>query len=734
MTQVREEKAFQTTLNLVADEGQLQQGVLTLANGVRPKTLGAITSRQGRVQDDYSIEGYTGEVVTDESLPPVTNAGALSLANGMRVSYPPIRGYTPFYDQRLAWTDPNTHPNLENRPEIINHIYKADGKVWFNISSADEGGQLTGDGDFQDNNTVAKFWPYEDRVFAIDESSEPKIIERAPKADQTHGGVVNYEISRMGIAWPNLNTLGAGDTEPLVSGPQQGAAADDVPAGVYRVRIALENKFGRVSGPGLPGSHTVAEHLSSVPINIFVQWGTIAADFPAEATHVRIYLQYTEDFAVNAERSAYHFVQRVAIGGGNNFTILKEHWNNRINQPIMSMRRGYPPKLRDITVINDVAYGIATNDRIVRETLLQDGGKRLSAEGTTDYSVEVPTYLGDVQFEGTAKFKVYENTQLTEMTVDPSYLFIAEPGAPEYMEDWVQIGEGREHGIGVAPLGDKCAIFTDKAIYIFDSVARVMRKAFSHIGCLSRDSIASTEQGIYFMGADGVPRLFNGATVQVVGRGVEPLFAKRFDQVNHDVYKKLDHERPAEVISASGNNVLLMTYPNQEPGDQRLARDLLVMGTSDPFPLAIDTQAYDWVHHLSREGRLLAVGVEGQFYYLEEGAQGDADVTFGGTGEVDFDFNARIRKLGTSFSTQWYKFELEFDSGGRTLTVKARVDDDPSLTQEYEVQSTGRVTRTLYLPAHYKGRYIDFEFTATVAAGRITVYRLHVEEMTRGVI
>jgi len=729
MTQVREERGFLTTINLVGDEGQLRQGVLLRADGVRPKTMGSITTRQGRILHAFNIPGYTGEVVTDGSLPAVTNAGLYGEIKPFRSSFTPVRGYTPYYDQRLAWTDEATHPNLKNQPLAMNHVFKSGGAIRFNGFVGGESLQVSGDMTFDSWDTVAQFIQYEDKLFVVDESTDAKMMQRSNKADQTHAAINKYEVSRMGIKWPDFPTIAAGSSPSVVQGTPASSDDDVAWAGLYKFRIALENKFGRVSNPGLPGTTIVAVHFPSSPIDIRIDWSALVAGFPTEATHVRIYFQFVPADTSAAEPSAWHLVQRQEIGtanprtpgGTDEWTFYWNEFRNRSISPLMGLFNGYPPRLKAMVIINDVAFGIAMPDRIVRETFLQDGNKR----AVIDEAVVGPfgTELG--------RIKSYESTELTEIEVDDSYLFISEPGAPDAMEAWVQIGEGGERGVGLAALGSRCVIFTDRAIHIYDPAARVLAKAFAHIGALSRDSIKSTEEGVFFLGTDGVPRLFNGATVQTVGQGVEPLFSKRYDQQSY-LYKKFDRDRSHEVVTMAGNNVVMMTYPILSgPTDY----NLLIMRTKDPFPIVIDTESYPWLHYLTEEGRILGIADDGAWYFLEEG-QGTADEQISFTDE-DFRFYATTRKMGTSMSTQWFKFEVEFDGGGSDFRIVAKIDENPSLTHTYEITTssqTGRETRVLYLPPHFKGRYIDFTFWATIQDKPISIYRLHIEEGTRGVI
>ena len=77
------------------------------------------------------------------------------------------------------------------------------------------------------------------------------------------------------------------------------------------------------------------------------------------------------------------------------------------------------------------------------------------------------------------------------------------------------------------------------------SAATLERKRVpARVGAISRDSIVETENGIRFIGTDGIPRLFNGATVEDIdpfisaSAVVESTFAS--DKLRNYMRNKID--------------------------------------------------------------------------------------------------------------------------------------------------------------------------------------------------
>lgn len=131
----------------------------------------------------------------------------------------------------------------------------------------------------------------------------------------------------------------------------------------------------------------------------------------------------------------------------------------------------------------------------------------------------------------------------------PSEFWRVLPGLNNYRLGGV--GSGRV--LGMAPLHGALYIFTDAAIYsavqaepVAGQDARVSFRHVESVSCIAPRSIVASDDGIYFMAADG-PRFFNGQGSKRIGRAVRnlfqpdslhPLAARRADEgvgVYHDV-------------------------------------------------------------------------------------------------------------------------------------------------------------------------------------------------------
>lgn len=702
---------------------------LTIADGIRYTQDGAASTRFGRVRAGLSWpdEGlFTPWEPYVQTIPHMVAPGR-------------VRGVAPFYDQRVFVFADLASVSYAAIPQRLNFVYKANGTTYFNLDRClyynDPGAStsiLSGDGTYLDNDTRAKVVVQGDRVYIVDESSRPKVLQARPKAEQQFLGRVRYEIRQMGIDWPRTESTTYKPAATLSAGGQP------LVHGLYRFRIALENKFGVVSNPSLPSSYILV--TDDTPNLVVIDWSAMTSQFPSGGdtpSRLRIYVQYLAEQAFNAisqiEPSAYVLLKSVDITGGSpptSQTFDRSSFGSLAQKPLMNLSRGAPPKLKDMVIVDGVAYGLSVPDVIYRESVVQDGEQR--------YAGEIPgqSYSDAVAPRG--PYKLYDDTIYKRVHVDGSHLFWSTPGEPENMENYLRIGN--EQGVGLAVLGQRCVVFTDVGIHTFSlSPSPEFKRVFSRVGCMSRDSIVETETGILFMGSDGVPRLFNGATVEEVATELLPVF----DQEDYaGWYPRFNSNYAPEAQAAYGKRKVFITLPvggvygrgvpSKPQSDAPSGRILAIADTAFGRPRwSLDYHGYDHLHWLGREARMLGITNDGAFYFIEEG---DAQEAQAGS-ETPIQFTVATRQLSSSDGQQgdFYRLALDIDAPDAT-DVYAQVDSDGWKTFVFTVQTVGREQVKQKLPGTFRGRYMDVRLQGTSATGRFHLYGVDVETAPREVL
>lgn len=708
-------------LHLGADPAQVAEGALTLADGIRYFESGSVHSRGGRAKCrlEWPDEGIGTPALYAETIPHFQASDR-------------VRGFGVYYDQRIYLAP----TNLQTIPERLNFLYKAGGRLWFNNALIGGISYLTGDGIQQDIGTRAKVVVYGDKAYIVDESTVPKVFQRNPRAEQVDLQRVSYDTRRMGIDWPKTTSSAYKPTTA-----QHVGAAPGLSLGLYRFRVALENKHGVVSNSCLPSTY---ELLTGAAIRdyIVVDWSGLQAQFPTgtdAVKNVRLYCQFTPEGSTQTEASAYLLFKVVPwnyVGDGDGVytaRFTQTLHSQRASQAAMPVDRGCPPRLKDLVIINDTAFALAVPDTIYREDIVTEGEQR--------YAGELPGIIANIGFGYRlplrGPIKLYDNTVIKDIRVDSSYLFIGQPGEPEHMEFFLPIGKGTEIGVGLASLGASCVIFTNQAIYVCSLEPEfTLRRVPAKVGALSRDSIVETERGIRFIGTDGVPRLFNGATVDEVADELLPIF-DRDDYVGD--YLPFDRSQGQEVQGTYGDRKFFMLYPvsqvqgQYKPGtaiDPGVPRHMAVGDESrGPTLWSIDRlPSYESLYWLGRESRLLAIDSGGWFYFIEEGttmAQASGPDT-----PVIFEMATRRQGMGGSH-TQFYAVEVDAETQGTTVAATAVVDGVPELSTAFSFSTVRRDAVLFLLPSYFKGRYLDLQIGASTLT-RVAISGLRVETAKRG--
>lgn len=686
-------------LNLGADPVQLPEGSLRVADGVRYVEDGAAHSRPGRVRAglDFPNDGLG----FDEQISHFRSPG-------------PVRGFTTYYDTHVWPTDP---PVTDFRiPERLNFLYKSNAQVLFNDHSYGDGsGVLDGLVQFRSLETRAKFVNHGDRVYIVDQSTEPKVFRRKPQASQTYQTRVKYDVNRMGIQWPTAGTSVPADLTQKPTYSTTVSTGNPVPdRGTYKFRIVLEDEYGIQSNPSMP---VVFEQTASTAVEIVtVKWNTIVGTFPAAAVNVLVYVQITlapqgTNQPASVEPSAYLYIGKNTVANGAtgvNFTYADQV--DVQNRGQMRLSNGAPPILSDLCVINDIAYGAARPSVIYREST-EGQAIQNSVVETIDYTYG---YSGRRTWRSVSIVsKLLGNTRIEQTPVDASCLFWSQPGEPEYMETWIPIGNGTETIVALVPLGTTCVVLTDQGIYTFDAAEQVLRSGFARVGCLSRDAVRQTEQGIWFVATDGVPRLFNGATVSEVATELLPLFDR--DDYQGD-YQRLDRSNPQEIQAAYGDRKFFMLFPvssqatQYKPGqsqDAGVPRYLAIGDRSrGSTRWSVDrSPSYDSIHWLGRESRLLGIERSGYFYFLEEGL---TDQQTEGVADRAPYWEVATRWFSAGgVQAIFYKVKLDIDCRNQELTFMASVDGQTGLPYTETFSGANRIEKTINLPATFKGRFLD---------------------------
>lgn len=697
-------------LNLGADPADLAEGALTIADGARYLELGAVSSKGGRVKTslDWPIEsGFTTSTSYVDNIPHMASP----------VERP--RGLTAYYDQRIWPFD--SGGTAVNIPQRLNFVYKAHGAIHFNQEGF--GLIFIGDAAFKDANTRAKFVVHGTDIYIVDESTRPKIWRRRKAADQASGVRVKYDVRPMGIIWPT-----ATNQVPVITTPNAGPGT--LYSGVYRFKLQLENDMGDLSGttvnvisaiPGVAGQQT----LNLATLNL--DWSTITSTFPTgygTATRMRIYVSYTASYVAWAEPSEFKLWKTVPIAT-TSALFTEADFNKMTDGPPMAGPWSYPPILKDLTIAAGRSFGISMRDSLYRELLINEGGSRVAGGFTGRQEVNLQR-------------KWFDNTEIRKQEVDESFVHWSDAGEYQYMPNWSQIGDGTEKCVGLAPLGASCVVFTNKGIYVIDPNEPSVRKTPSTVGAISRDSIILTERGIRFIGTDGVPRLFNGATVDEVADQLLPIF-DRDDYVGY--YQRFDKEWKNEVVGTYGDRKFWMLYPvaaasgTYKPGvpiDPGVPRNLAIGDESrGPTMWSVDTaRSYTDIYWIGEESRLLGVDPAGYFYWLEEGLLEDEY----GTDSTRPYFSIGTRRFSAgSVMAQFYAVLLDIETQDETVTLECRVDGISQLVKEYSINTFGRQEVKCLLPSTFKGRFLDVRLYGSPSL-RVTLYGILVEAARRGEI
>ncbi len=785
-------------LNLASDPAQLSPGWLEVADGIRYVEVGAAHSRLGRrfvtldfpaddpygsdigvqnipiFQADTRVRGFTPfyDQRLETRFPPLTvvstHGSDLFTISGLTVQ-PPLRigdrvrfgttGTVPtglsvsadYYvrgvvatviiflatDSTLAtpvtWSTDGTGTHtltkigeLFNLPQRLNFLYKQGTEFKMN---RDWDGQVFGSRTFTSPNTRAKFVPYKDRVYIIDESTPPKVFRRRPLALQSYLGVVQYQVDRLGLVYPT-------STSQTVTLAKSSDAPVAIGTGTYAFRIALENASGDVSNPTLESKTSIAgTAVDPVTQKITVTWTHLLTTFPADVTKVRIYVQYaattqgTGAPTTQTSPSEYVYIASVDAATGT-FDYKSVHHYTVHNDPGMDPTRGAPPKLKDMIIVNDIAYGIAVPDIVYRESINVSGARRIAgyvqiAPAPTGHSVGPRSY----------NYAIYDNGIIVEQRTDSSDLWISSPGEPDCMDNVIPIASGGETGVGLARLGTSVVIFTNIGIKVYDPASQELRTVPVGVGCLSRDTIAEVDGGILFLGTDGVPRIFNGASFSEVADEIAPIF-EREDYSGY--YQHFDKANAQEVSVTAAHGDFYVSYPVSatptfaKPDsviDSGFNRNMAVGNRSHAGRTrwSIDSNGYESVHWLGRESRLLAIDTQGYFYWIEE-----SDVDDAPNGQEFIQYRMALRWFGENgLQSQFYALALDLDANGNTMTCDTQVDGLPSVSYETSVTTTARDERKFLLPSKFKGRYLQVSLYGT-AESRIAFYGLIDEKARRG--
>lgn len=710
-------------LNLGADPTQIGDGALTVADGIRFLEAGAAITRGGRKRFEmtFNEEGISGVDPSEYySLPHLqaflgTSAG--------------VRGYAPYYDQMIYWEEGSADADvMKMLPEVLHHVYKTQGRLVM------DGGipNLLGDLWFGDANNRARFVPHGKNIYIADSSSAPKVFRRS--SAQTHKQRVRYEARPMGINWPRLTA----DVPVLAQNFNGALSGQGFHVGIYRIRVTLENTYGIESNPSVSVS-TEIDDLGSRENEIQITFPAIPDDLylgPRAVTNWRVYASYqavhtqsgstgpTEDFM--AEPTAFYFIESVAISAqsGQTLTIVGKATDEKIGaSSLLQFDHGAPPRLKDLIIVNDVAVGIAVPDEVQRETFIASGEGRVSGRRNVLRGTRIVPE-GD---------EIHDNTEITDIRVDGSYIFWSNPGEPEYMENYVRVGlGGREKMIGLAALGRTFFVFTDAAIYTFDPFEVEIRSVYSKVGCASTYSIVTTEQGIFFMGTDGVMRRFNGANVDIVVNEIAPIF-NRSDW--RGAYTLFDRAQAEETNAAYGLSTLYMMYPTDgsdpeggfKPGFQSASNFHMAVGDMrmESPRWAIDRVAYDLVHFIPRTGQMIAIDSSGFFWEIESGLLDESTV---GSSDTSPSFEVAFRKIAGNGlqNASYYRLGVDLDTQGETVTIDCRMDDRDDVSQQYTTTTTRREQKTFYFPGKFKGRFIEIRFSGAVAK-RVSIYGVTLE-------
>lgn len=626
-------------------------------------------------------------------------------------------------------------------PQRFNLIYKSEGKIYLNDNYPDDGSGIVTGKQFVREPARAKIVTYGQEVFVMNPGDRLLHFRRRAEKHQTWLKRVKYDLREAAINWP----LHTSDIARITA---TGVSADRPPPGLYRCRLVLQNELGDTSNPSLTAAfafdpdsdNNLVVHFPPLPD------GLIAPDATNRVTHWLIYVSYEsgEDNAAGifstdgAEPTEFRFWKKVTVdpsGLQPTEEFLGVDFQSKNFQVPIASERGQGPRLLDYEIISDVGYGIADVDVLRREiSAVEQGGRPLNVVAQD----RVPSTNHPTGF----RRPLYDNAIIGPVHCDSQYLFFSPPGEPQYLENWIRFGRRDEIGVGLSQLGGKVVIFSNLGIQIFDPETFSLNRVPSEVGCLSRDSIARTEEGIRFIGSDGLPRLFNGATVDSIANELLPIFDK--EDYGGD-YGRFDRTLPGEVVTTSGERKFYMLYPSRRytgrpavpanklslapvPPNKDLAIGDATLGTLNwSVDRARDLHDILWV---GRESQLLSVDATGRFFLTEMSLQ-DA---FANSPNVDPPFDWKVRWFGGQVATlsRFMKVKVEINTKGTDVTLVCAVDN--TLLQEFTINTTGREQKRFLLPGHFKGLYMETRLKgATTINGRVELYDIQVDRMPMGV-
>lgn len=622
-------------------------------------------------------------------------------------------------------------------PQRLNFLAKNKaGKFQMNNDLVFTGGFVEGDGNFNDPDTRAKMVVHGDRAYVIDESTNPKVFQRRPIAEQVQYARVKYDIRDMGIKWPTSSVF------PACTSP----GGIGIPNGTYRAKIILENKNGSISNPSIAG---VLEVSGAAPATyMLVDWTSLIGSFPIGANapnKVNLYVSYTAEGSVQTEPSDYLFVRSQNLTGddqpgdpdGSMRYTISDH---RVAQskPLMPISQGYPPRLLDMVVVNQTPVAIPMPDTIFREVATQQSPTSTGAIGISPQWWDQGRGMPNDRNRIGPRLKLVTGTEIRPIRLDSSYIMWGDPGETEYLEYYTRIARGNEVCVGLAVLGQVAVVFTNVGIYTFDPLDPNVKQVPSKVGCMSRDSIVETESGIVFMASDGIPRLFNGATVDELSHELLPIF-DRDDYVGD--YMRFDRTYAHEVNGCFAKRRTYMTYPaSNTPGGavpskpqvDSGVRDLMVGDQSrGRTQWAIDKQTYDYVQWLGREGRILGIDMGGSFYYIDEGLEDQGPL--GTSNPITFDWKVRKIPVGGFQVGDVYRLGIDIDTQGETVACHCVMDDNPAIQFGFLITTTRRDQVFTYLPANFWGRLLTVRISGIPESARVALYGVTIESDMREV-
>jgi len=609
---------------------------------------------------------------------------------------------------------------VDNLPERVNILHKgADSKIYLNNSVAGGvDGIVAGDITFEDSTTRVKFVSHGKDVYVIDESTRPILFRRRPLVEQAYADRVLYDVRDASLRWPRPES-GRPSIAQVVGG------TNFLPLGIYRVRVQFEDEFGHLTGPSMQRSYQHGQPGQVKLDHLIIEYNHLLGLPPLDrVTHVNVYMQFTRQGDDALEPSIYKFFRRHKIGAkdeaadeDNSVRFTAKDYGRQPTGSHLDIATGEMPKLRDFVIVNDVGFGIASYDTVFREeTKNVSAGVGSAPSGQFNIGEE----------------KQFDTTEIKEVHLDPSFLMVSEPGRPYQMQRFFPIAGGNEIGIGLSTVGDVVFVHTNVGIHSFTADPPTFKRIPSSVGTMTRDSIQEDEKMIRFMGDDGVPRLFNGATIEETATELLPIFDQE-DYIGY--YQKFDRTRASAVSSASGKRRYYLNFPtalesgnvSQKPSVGGPSNNLAIADMSKGRALwAVDRTPYEMIAWMGRDSRLSAVNDVGEFYFIEEGFE---DEGVEGSTPTNPPMIGAVRRFGRfGFTTRFFRFAVEIDTQGQDVTLTCSVDEDVDITETYTVNTTMRERVDFGLPGYFKGLYLEIKFSGfTTTSGRVRVYDLKVD-------